>query len=173
MATCSFLPCLRLLWPLSGIAIPMLPEKRVIGNQGIEFIEERQRGLTSFLRQVAGNPYLRHDHTFRMFLTVKDSGAGEWDQAKKVRSRTRCSVVRPAIVCPSVPPSVPCRSQCSRFALRENNKLSTHPPSTHPPPRRFAFMCAAGRRHWRGCPPVLERWPEPLVWRPSHVHRPC
>lgn len=62
-----------------------MPEKRVIGNQGADFIEERQRGLTSFMRQVALNPYLRNDHTFRAFLTVIDTGAGEWEQAKKVR----------------------------------------------------------------------------------------
>lgn len=42
------------------------------------------KGLASFMRNVLANPYLRNDHTLRMFLTVEDSGAGEWEQAKKV-----------------------------------------------------------------------------------------
>lgn len=66
-----------------GMAIPMLPEKKLIGNQGPEFIEERKRGLISFMNVLTDNPYLRHDHTVRSFLTVAESGAGEWDQAKR------------------------------------------------------------------------------------------
>lgn len=62
----------------------MLPEKKVIGNQGLEFIEERMRGLASFMRNVVANPYLRNDHTLKVFMTLADSGAGEWEQAKKV-----------------------------------------------------------------------------------------
>ncbi len=63
----------------------MLPEKKVIGNQGVEFIEERMRGLASFMRNVVANPYLRNDHTLKVFMTLVDTGAGEWEQAKKVR----------------------------------------------------------------------------------------
>ena len=62
----------------------MLPEKKVIGNQGAEFIEERMRGLASFMRNIVANPYLRNDHTLIVFLTLMDTGAGEWEQAKKV-----------------------------------------------------------------------------------------
>ena len=69
--------------PRTGMAIPMLPEKKLIGNQGPEFIEERKRGLISFMNVLTDNPYLRHDHTVRSFLTVAESGAGEWDQAKR------------------------------------------------------------------------------------------
>ena len=56
----------------------------MIGNQGAEFIEERMRGLASFMRNIVANPYLRNDHTLRLFLTLEETGAGEWEQAKKV-----------------------------------------------------------------------------------------
>jgi len=69
-----------------GIAVPVLPEKKVIGNTGPEFIDERRRGLTSFMRNVCINPYLRNDTTLKLFLTVHDTGAGEWEQTKKAAS---------------------------------------------------------------------------------------
>ena len=75
-------------WP--GLAIPMLPEKKLIGNKGAEFVEERMRGLCSFMINLVQNPYLRNDHTVKLFLTIEDTGAGEWEQTKKVRHTPRC-----------------------------------------------------------------------------------
>lgn len=66
-----------------GLAIPMLPEKKLIGNKGAEFVEERMRGLCSFMINLVQNPYLRNDHTVKLFMTVEDTGAGEWEQSKK------------------------------------------------------------------------------------------
>jgi hypothetical protein len=62
----------------------MLPEKKLIGNKGAEFVEERMRGLSSFMVNLVQNPYLLNDHTVKLFLTVEDTGAGEWEQTKKV-----------------------------------------------------------------------------------------
>eukprot|EP01138_Halocafeteria_seosinensis_P014438 gb/GECG01014739.1/.p1 GENE.gb/GECG01014739.1/~~gb/GECG01014739.1/.p1 ORF type:complete len:517 (+),score=91.25 gb/GECG01014739.1/:1-1551(+) len=64
-----------------GIAVPCLPPKKIVGNQNNTFIEERRQGLEKWLREIAGNPYLRKDSTFYMFLTTPD--ATEFEQAKK------------------------------------------------------------------------------------------
>jgi len=66
-----------------GIAVPILPEKKAIGNKEQDFIGDRMKGLASFMRNIVANPYLRNDHTLNLFLTLGDSGAGEWEQAKK------------------------------------------------------------------------------------------
>jgi len=67
-----------------GVAVPLLPEKRVVGNQNKNFIEERMQGLENWLLLVLSNPYLRSDVTLRMFLTQR--GLPEFDQAKKAAS---------------------------------------------------------------------------------------
>lgn len=64
-----------------GMAVPLLPEKRVVGNTGDAFVEERRRGLAHWLQMVVANPYLRHDHTLRLFMTVQTPM--EWEQAKR------------------------------------------------------------------------------------------
>jgi hypothetical protein len=64
-----------------GIAVPLMPEKRLVGNQSRSFIEERMQGLEQFVLLVLSNPYLRLDATLRMFLTQK--GQAEFEQAKK------------------------------------------------------------------------------------------
>lgn len=64
-----------------GIAVPLMPEKRLVGNQGKAFIEERMQGLESFLGLLLANPYLRQDATVRMFL--QQGGTAEFEQAKK------------------------------------------------------------------------------------------
>jgi hypothetical protein len=64
-----------------GTAVPLMPEKRLVGNQGKAFIEERMAGLENFMLLVLASPYLRNDATMRMFLTQK--GAPEFEQAKK------------------------------------------------------------------------------------------
>ena len=58
-----------------GIAVPLMPEKRMVGNQGKAFIEERMGGLENFMQLILSNPYLRNDATLRMFLT-QARGAG-------------------------------------------------------------------------------------------------
>jgi PX domain len=68
-----------------GICVPLMPEKRVVGNQGKAFIEERMQGLENFMLLVLSNPYLRNDVTLRMFLTQR--GQAEFDQAKKAASQ--------------------------------------------------------------------------------------
>jgi hypothetical protein len=65
----------------SGVAIPLMPEKRVLGNQGQAFIEERMAGLNEFMLLLLSNPYVRNDASVRMFFTLK--GVSEFDQAKK------------------------------------------------------------------------------------------
>lgn len=62
-----------------------MPEKRLVGNQGKAFIEERMAGLENFMLLVLANPYLRNDVTLRMFLTQK--GGPEFEQAKKAASQ--------------------------------------------------------------------------------------
>jgi hypothetical protein len=64
-----------------GVAVPLMPEKRLVGNQSRGFIEERMQGLEQFMLLVLSNPYLRLDATLRMFLTQK--GTAEFEQAKK------------------------------------------------------------------------------------------
>lgn len=64
-----------------GIALPLLPSKRVIGNKDEDFVEDRRRGLQDWLTEVGANPYLRLDTTMRMFLTTPH--ASEFDSAKK------------------------------------------------------------------------------------------
>lgn len=68
-----------------GTAVPLMPEKRMVGNQGKVFIEERMAGLENFMLLVLSNPYLRNDATLRMFLTQK--GTAEFEQAKKAASQ--------------------------------------------------------------------------------------
>jgi hypothetical protein len=64
-----------------GVAVPLLPEKRVVGNRGDDFIHERMTGLNRWMRKIAANPYLRADPTFRLFLTL--TSEQEFEQAKK------------------------------------------------------------------------------------------
>jgi len=64
-----------------GMAVPMLPDKRAVGNLDAAFIEARRAGLADWCRKVASNPYLRGDATFRRFLSI--SGDKEWEQAQK------------------------------------------------------------------------------------------
>ena len=64
-----------------GLAVPLMPEKRVVGNQSAAFIEERMAGLEQFMLLLLSNAYLRLDETMRMFLTVKSPS--EFEQAKK------------------------------------------------------------------------------------------
>jgi hypothetical protein len=64
-----------------GLAVPLMPEKRVVGNQSAAFIEERMAGLEQFVLLLLSNAYLRLDQTLKMFLTVK--APGEFEQAKK------------------------------------------------------------------------------------------
>jgi PX domain len=64
-----------------GIAVPLMPEKRLVGNQGKAFIEERMAGLENFILLLLANPYIRNDATLRMFMT--QGGAAEFEQAKK------------------------------------------------------------------------------------------
>ena len=64
-----------------GIAVPLMPEKRVVGNQSKGFIEERMQGLEQFVLLMLSNPYLRGDATLRMFLTQK--GVPEFEQQKQ------------------------------------------------------------------------------------------
>jgi hypothetical protein len=65
----------------SGVAIPCMPEKRVLGTQDKAFIEERMAGLQEFILLLLANPYVRNDATLRMFFTLK--GTAEFEQAKK------------------------------------------------------------------------------------------
>jgi len=64
-----------------GLAVPLMPEKRLVGNQGAAFIEERMAGLEQFMLLLLSNAYLRLDSTLQMFLTVK--APAEFDQEKK------------------------------------------------------------------------------------------
>lgn len=41
----------------AGIALPQLPEKRIM-NQGKEFIEGRRRDLQTFMNELTNNPYM-------------------------------------------------------------------------------------------------------------------
>jgi len=68
----------------NGVCVPLMPEKRVIGNQGQAFIEERMAGLEQFMLLLLSNPYIRNDATLKMFLTL--GGTAEFDQAKKAAS---------------------------------------------------------------------------------------
>jgi len=64
----------------SGVAIPLMPEKRVM-NQDQAFIEERMSGLYYYMLLLLSNPYVRNDSSLKMFLTLK--GTSDFDQAKK------------------------------------------------------------------------------------------
>lgn len=64
-----------------GLAIPLLPDKRVVGNLDEAFIERRRAGLADWTRKIGAHPYLRGDSTFTRFLSV--TGDSEWEQSKK------------------------------------------------------------------------------------------
>jgi len=64
-----------------GLAVPLMPEKRVVGNQSAAFIEERMAGLEQFMLLLLSNAYLRLDETLQMFLRVKSPS--EFEQKKK------------------------------------------------------------------------------------------
>lgn len=64
-----------------GLAIPLLPDKRVVGNLDEAFIERRRAGLADWARKIGAHPYLRGDATFTRFLSV--TGDSEWEQSKK------------------------------------------------------------------------------------------
>jgi len=61
--------------------VPLMPEKRLVGNQGKAFIDERMAGLENFVLLLLANPYMRNDATLRMFFSLK--GVAEFEQAKK------------------------------------------------------------------------------------------
>lgn len=118
---------------VSGVAIPWLPEKKVIGNTEQDFVEERMRGLASFIRNLFANPYLLHDSTLRLFLTVADTGAGEWEQSKRV-----CTL-RPAVVCLCV---CVCVHGIGAYVLQAVNAGEGSFPTTNPGLNQwFGVLC--------------------------------
>jgi hypothetical protein len=67
-----------------GVAVPLLPEKRVVGNMDDEFVSDRRSGLSDWTKKIAAHPYLRLDATFKLFLTL--TADTEFEQAKKAAS---------------------------------------------------------------------------------------
>jgi PX domain len=55
-----------------GLIIPLLPEKKLLGNLDASFVEKRKEELESFLRVIATHPRLKYDHQLRAFLTLSD-----------------------------------------------------------------------------------------------------
>ncbi len=55
-----------------GLIIPVLPEKKLIGNLDNTFVEKRKEELESFLRVIATHPRLKFDPQLRAFLTLSD-----------------------------------------------------------------------------------------------------
>ena len=55
-----------------GLIIPLLPEKKMIGNLDNAFIEKRREELESFLRVIATHTRLKFDPQLRAFLTLSD-----------------------------------------------------------------------------------------------------
>lgn len=90
-----------------GIAVPLMPEKRMVGNNNKGFIEERMQGLENFLSLVLANPYMRADTTLRMFMTVGavvSEGGGDWCA---LRAET-CVCCRQELVCAVLHAEVSC-----------------------------------------------------------------
>jgi len=55
-----------------GMIIPLLPEKKIIGNLDSTFVEKRREELESFLRVIATHARLKFDPQLRAFLTLTD-----------------------------------------------------------------------------------------------------
>jgi hypothetical protein len=55
-----------------GLIIPLLPEKKIIGNLDSGFVEKRREELESFLRVIATHLRLKFDPQLRAFLTLPD-----------------------------------------------------------------------------------------------------
>ena len=51
-----------------GLYIPPLPSKKAVGNQKVEFVEERCFLLNMFIRQLARCPYLAESEEFSIFV---------------------------------------------------------------------------------------------------------
>jgi hypothetical protein len=64
-------------WP--GCFVPPLPKKKVIGNSDVSFVEERRRGLETFIAEIAKLKHLWYSKEFQTFL--RTSG-----DVEKVRS---------------------------------------------------------------------------------------
>ena len=56
-------------WP--GIYIPAIPEKQLVGNKDVKFIEERRGLLERFLKEVSKFDYLIQSKEFKIFSREK------------------------------------------------------------------------------------------------------
>ncbi|CDW91301.1 px domain containing protein [Stylonychia lemnae] len=56
-------------WP--GIYIPALPEKKLVGNNEVKFVEERRNLLERFMKELAKCDYLIHSKEFKIFAREK------------------------------------------------------------------------------------------------------
>lgn len=56
-------------WP--GIYIPALPEKKLVGNNEVKFVEERRNLLERFMKELAKFDYLIHSKEFKIFAREK------------------------------------------------------------------------------------------------------
>jgi hypothetical protein len=56
-------------WP--GIYIPAIPEKQLIKNKDVKFIEERRSLLERFMKELSKFDYLIHSKEFKIFSREK------------------------------------------------------------------------------------------------------
>lgn len=59
---------IRVRWP--GCYVPSIPEKKMVGNDKEEFVEERRSLLVRFLKQIAKNDYIINSKEFGIFARV-------------------------------------------------------------------------------------------------------
>ena len=57
-------------WP--GVYIPMIPEKKLIGNKDSKFLDERRNLLERFLKELACKHYLVESNEFKIFAREKN-----------------------------------------------------------------------------------------------------
>lgn len=60
---------LALRWP--GIYIPPIPEKKMVGNEDEQFIEERRSLLERFMKECGKYEYVTHSKEFKLFAREK------------------------------------------------------------------------------------------------------
>mmetsp|Transcript_602 Transcript_602/g.1010 ORF Transcript_602/g.1010 Transcript_602/m.1010 type:complete len:542 (+) Transcript_602:52-1677(+) len=70
---CALRDVLKAKYTPFGICVPSLPNKKVIGKLGKDFITERMQGLTLFCESVVSNPWLRKDPAWIDFMSTNAS----------------------------------------------------------------------------------------------------
>ncbi len=75
-----------------GCVYPILPCKKLLGNNSEEFVEQRKQELQLYLQMLGKHSLLKYDPTFKVFLTCEDP-----EEFERSKQDPRCQAAESSI----------------------------------------------------------------------------